>query len=334
MTHEVSTREVSTFVAPPLLRHLTRPLRRFLSLSPDQASFRTRKFVGTDPSKQLALETAGKTFVGGYNAALAADRPEDVLQHIHTVAPALRGFAVEGAAMGCAVADALPFQKQSFAGHLRAFEGEFCYLTHVGAGWALARVPWRRAAILAPLDPVHHWLAYDGLGFHDTFFHHRRVLAGWRRRTTAYAARAYDQGAGRALWFVGGGSAAIATDLICSFAEARQSDLWAGLGLAMAYAGPAGEAELSLALGKSGGQRIHFGQGVAFACEARARARQIPAHTDLAAKVVTGVSADELSALVREARKDLPADAADAPAYEIWRRRVADAMSPMVERQP
>lgn len=328
-----TTSGIGTLVAPSWLRHSTRPLRRFLTLSPDQASFRTRKFISADPSKQLALEIAGKTFIGGYNEALAADRPEDVLQHIHAVAPALRGFAVEGAAMGCAIADILPFRRRSFAEHLQTFEREFSYLTHVGAGWALARVPWRRAAILAPLDPVHHWLAYDGLGFHDTFFHHRRILAGWRRQPSAYVARAYDQGVGRALWFVGGRSVAIATDLIRTFAEARQSDLWSGLGLAMAYAGPADETDLSVARGNSGERAIHFGQGVAFACAARARARHIPAHTDLAAKFVTGIGADELSALVRAARNGLPADAADAPAYEIWRRRVANALSPMLERR-
>jgi hypothetical protein len=324
---------IGTLGAPSWLRHSTRPLHRFFRLSADEASFRTRKFNSADPSRQLALETAGKTFIGGYNEALAADRLEDLSQHIHHVSPDLRGFAVEGAAMGCAIADILPFRERSFAKHLRTFERDFSYLTHVGAGWALARVPWRRTAILAPLDPVHHWLAYDGLGFHDTFFHHRRILAGWRRQLAAYAARAYDQGVGRALWFVGGGSVAIATELICTFPEARQGDLWSGLGLAMAYAGPTDEADLSLARGNSGGRRIHFGQGVAFACEARTRAQYIPMHTDMAATVLTGIGAAELSALVREARSSLPGDAADAPAYEIWRRKTANAISPMLERR-
>jgi hypothetical protein len=328
-----TTREVGTLVAPFWLRHSTRPLLRFVSLSPDEASFRARKFTSSDASRQLALETMGKTFIGGYNAALAADRPEGVFQHTHMVEPALRGFAVEGAAMGCAIADALPFRKPSFAAYLEGLEREFSYLTHVGAGWALARVPWRRAAIFAPLDPVHHWLAFDGLGFHDTFFYHRSVLAGWRRGPSGYARRAYDQGVGRALWFVAGGSVAIATDLMGTFSVARQSDLWSGLGLAMAYAGPAGEPDFSLALENSGDQATHFGQGVAFACEARARARHIPGHTDLAARVVYGIGADKLSALVRAARNGLPPGTADTPAYEIWRRSIANAMSPTVERR-
>jgi hypothetical protein len=313
----------------------TRPLRRLASLSPRQASFQQRGFTAADPSKRRALESAGEAFIGGYNHALLAGNAEQLRHHIATVVPSARGFVVEGAAMGFAIADALSFRGSGLAKHIRVFEREFSYLTHVGAGWALARVPWRRARILAPLDPIHHWLAYDGLGFHDTYFDHPRVLAGWRRRLpSGYAGRAYDQGVGRALWFVGGGSVAIATDLIGNFAASRRGDLWSGLGLAMAYAGPADEADLSLVHENSGDRRSHFGQGVAFACEARARARHIPDHTDLAARVVTGIGADELSALVREARSSLPAGAADAPAYEIWRRRVVSAMSPMLERRP
>lgn len=329
-----TTREFGAFDTPSWLSFSTRPLRRFLRLSPIEASFRKRGFTEADGSKRLALESVGETFISGYNLALAADRPDDVRQHLDAVVPARRGFAVEGAAMGCVIADALPFRNPSFADHVRMFEREFSYLTHVGAGWALARVPWRRARILASLDPVHFWLAYDGVGFHDTYFHHRRVLAGWRRKPpSSYAARAYDQGVGRALWFVTGGSVAGATELIGEFAAARRGDLWSGLGLAMAYAGPTDGAEIKAAFRAAGVYRRDLAQGVAFACEARARARHIPAHTELAANVVSGVSADELSSLVRYARTELSRGDADTPPYELWRRKVVAAMSPMLERR-
>ena len=315
------------------LRHSTRPLQRLLKLRPDEASFRTREFHCDDPSKKFCLELVGRTFIAGYNEALAADCADDVSRYVQGVTPDLRGFAVEGAAMGCAIADILPFRQRSFAEHLQTCERDFSYLTHVGAGWALARVPWRRAKILALLDPVHCWLAYDGLGFHDTFFHHRRILAGWRRHATGYAARVYDQGVGRALWFVAGGSVVLATELVWRLPEARQADLWSGLGLAMAYAGPADEADLCLARRNSRDRRIHFVQGVAFACEARARARHIPGHSDMAARVLTGIDATGLSALVREARGSLPSGEADVPAYEAWRRKVAHAISEMLEQR-
>jgi len=308
-------------------------LRRLLSLSPDEASFKKRGFLETDHEKQLTLEATGQAFIGGYNAALAAGRLDEALRHIDTVSPLRRGFAAEGAAMGFAIADALPFQQPRLPDYVQASKREFSYLTHVGAGWALARVPWRRARILAPLDPIHHWLAYDGLGFHDTYFYHRHALAGWRRQRTGYASHVYDQGIGRALWFVGGGSVAAATRMIAGFPSQRQSDLWSGLGLAMAYAGPADGDEIKEADRNAGEFRPRFALGVAFACEARALARYIPAHTDLAARIVSGASAEALSALTRDIRKNLPAADADAPLYQMWQRHVAAAMTRIRERR-
>jgi hypothetical protein len=99
-------------------------------------------------------------------------------------------------------------------------------------------MPWRRTKIIALLDPIHYWLAYDGLGFHDTYFNHPRILAGWSRERSGYRARVYDQGVGRALWFVTGGLIDAAIGIISKLPEKRQKDLWSGLGLAMVYAGP------------------------------------------------------------------------------------------------
>jgi len=328
-------RQVGSVAGLSWLDLSTRPLRRLASLSPREASFQRRGFAVADPSKRRALESVGEAFIGGYNQALLADGVDRLRHHIGTVAPLLRGFAVEGATMGFAIGDALSLRGSGFAGHVRQFDREFSYLTHVGAGWALARVPWRRARILAPLDPVHRWLACDGLGFHDTYFHHRRVLAGWRRRqASGYAARAYDQGVGRALWFVAGGSVEHAGALIAGFTAVRRRDLWAGLGLAMAYAGPADADETAAAVAAAGAHSPHFAQGVAFASEARALAGFIPPHTEQVAWAVSGAGANELSDLVRRVRANLPWGNGDEVPYELWRQGVAAELSRIRERQP
>ena len=299
------------------------PLRRLLGLSLEQASFQARGFAGADPSRQLVLETIGQTFIRGYNAALMARNAEAVLLFINNVSPTERGFAVEGATMGAAIADALSFRKLLLPACIEAFEFGFTYLAHVGAGWSLARVPWRRRRILAELDPLLRWLAFDGLGFHDTYFSHRRILAGWRRERYGYAARAYDQGVGRGIWFVAGGSVLAAIDLLSALPVSRHGDHWSGLGLAMTYAGPVTADDIASACEAAGPHRVQFAQGVAFACEARVLARYVPAHTDLAARAVWGIGAEEVSGLVRQARDRLPKAENDPPRYEIWRRAVA-----------
>ena len=284
-----------------------RPLRRLLSLSLDQANFRTRGFASAEPSRQRALEKIGKTFIGGYNAALAADSVEQILQHTGAIAQMDRGYAAEGAAFGAAIVDALPFRRALLPRCIEAFQSDFRYLAHVGAGWALARVPWRRRCIVASLDPLLRWLAFDGLGFHDTYFYHDRILAGWHRWRSGYAARAYDQGVGRALWFVGGSVPAVIS-LISTFPASRRSDLWSGLALAMTYAGPSRDHEIVAAFRSAAAYRADFAQGIAFACEARALAGHQPAHTEFAAQIVWQNDAMTVAKLVREERDRLPAD--------------------------
>ena len=322
-----ATEDIAAASISPWIHYSTLPVRRLLRLSPDQASFQIRGFAGASPSSQSALEMIGRIFIGGYNTAILAHDVRDVLQYIGDIPSAERGFAVEGAAMGAAVADALPFRKSLLRACIEAFEADFTYLAHVGAGWSLARVPWRRRRILAELAPLLHWLAFDGLGFHDTYFYHRRILGGWRRERSGYAARAYDQGVGRALWFVAGGSVVATIKLLSALAESRHSDIWSGLGLAMTYAGSAATGDIADVCEAAGPNRAQFAQGVAFACEARVLARHIPDHTDLAARAVWGIGAEELSGLVRKARDRMPEAESDLPRYETWRRAVAGSLS-------
>src|SRR5581483_5717945 len=186
-----SVREIASASSSIASRLRTAIARRFLTLSPDEAKFAKRGFQPADPARQAAMESIGETFLCGYIAALGADDAGDVLPLVGALPAHRCGFAAEGAAMGFAVADALPFARARLPGYLTAVEGRFAYLTHVGVGWAMARLPWRRRALLAELDPLLQWLAFDGMGFHDAYFHFFRVRAGWRRQTTGYPARAY-----------------------------------------------------------------------------------------------------------------------------------------------
>lgn len=319
---------VRPLAAPARFGHLTSRLRRLFRLSPRQSEFAVRGFTARDPVKQQVLETTGRAFIGGYNSALAATDLSDILEHIAGAAPVLRGFAAEGAAMGVAIADAMSLRRAFLPAYIAATERDFTYLAHVGAGWALARTPWRRHAILAPLDTVHHWLAFDGLGFHDAYFYQPRIARGWRRVSDGYAARVYDQGIGRATWFVAGGDVAAAARIVAALPTPRHGDLWSGLGLAMAYAGPASDDDLRATLSGAGAHAASFAQGVAFACEARARADVVPGNTDNAARVIWQSDAGAVAGLVRDKRGRLPGRDGPVPRYELWRRETASAFRP------
>src|SRR5690606_11798078 len=49
--------------------------------------------------------------------------------------------------------------------------------------------------------------------------------------------RGYNQGVGRALWYISQGCPTRLLELINSFPEERKSDLWRGTGIAVAYVG-------------------------------------------------------------------------------------------------
>jgi hypothetical protein len=244
------------------------------------------------------------------------------------VDPEDRGFAIEGAAMGCAIADAVMFGGNRLRAWMACTAHDYDYLAHVGAGWALARVPWRRSAVLRQLDPIHGWLAYDGLGFHDGYFFSPRIAAGWRRLASGYAARCYDQGVGRAIWFSSGGSVARATATIARLHAARHIDLWAGLGLALAYAGGASENELQTVRHTAACARRSLAQGAAFAAEARARAGHVPHCTHDAVRILTGLDVERAVQIVRQVRQSLPSTVTAAiPSYELWRLGVQAALA-------
>jgi hypothetical protein len=192
----------------------------------------------------------------------------------------------------------------------------------------MARLPWRRRAIIAELDPLLVPLAYDGCGFHDTYFYAGRVTGGYRRFRKGYAARAYDQGVGRALWFACGAAPAAIARAIEGFAPDRRFDLWAGIGLAAVYAGPATPEDCASLFKDAGEARSALALGAAFAAEAQMRAGHVPPDSEMVCRALTGFDAATTAAFVHEIRDSLSASRdAGIPLYECWRRGVAQALT-------
>lgn len=307
------------------------------ALSETEAQFSTRGFTASDPGQRVHLETIGATFIAGYNIGLVRAEPGVLRGALQSMPPARRGFLVEGAAMGTAVADAVAPGRRRLPGFMAAYQAEYGYLLHVGIGWALARMPWRRRAITPLLDPVHHWLVHDGTGFHDAYFHCRRLDRGWRRLRGGYAARAYHQGIGRGFWFTSGGDVRAAARAIARCDPASHGDLWSGLGLAAAYAGAAAPVGAAALAASAGRYRKDLMQGAAFALEAQRRAGPPLGHTARLVEALTHRSASEVVAIVRQARARLPESGPETedeewPRYEAWRRRVRDILTEAVER--
>jgi hypothetical protein len=301
-------------------------------ISPREADFSTRGFRAAPPERRVRLETVGRSFIAGYNAAIATADGEAAIAGLPEYPEALRGFVVEGAAMALALLDLVtPWRRRGFAGFVAGPAQPYVYLAYVGAGWALARTSWRLAARLGRLDPLLHWLMMDGYGFHAGYFQPRRAIdRQWRPRLPGYRANAFDQGLGRALWFVTGASGEAVRETVGKFAPERRPDLWSGIGLAAAYAGGAGSAELADLAEAAGACRGHLGQGAAFAAAAHLSAGAMLEHCEAACQLLCGMDSGSAAATTSLARPD-PVSDPDGRHYEAWRSTIRVAIA---ERRP
>jgi hypothetical protein len=303
--------------------------KQLFQLPIEEATFARRGFRGADKRARQRLELIGATFLLGYHAALEESDLSVLTQRLNSVDAELRGFAFEGAAMGLALVDLLTPWKKKDRWHLFLKKGAapHQYMMHVGAGWALARLPWFETHP-ALIDPLLGWLVIDGYGFHRGYFQWPRYVVEQKlpKRLSPNANRVFDQGLGRSLWFVEGADVNRIPATIAAFDPARQPDLWSGTGLACTYAGGVDAAAIKTLQTAAGPYRPQLAQGAAFAAKTRQRAGNPVEHTDLACRILCDCSADAAAAITDEALKDLPINEAK-PAYQVWRERIQNAFA-------
>jgi hypothetical protein len=305
-------------------------LRRIIfGISPEEATFMRRGFSYRDERARVRLERIGATFLHGYHTALEAESGEPLARQLNTVEAEFRGFAFEGAAMALALLDRLlPWGGGRLKSFVEGAGAAHVYMLYVGAGWALARLRRDPARARKSFDPLLGRLAADGYGFHEGYFKWPVYVARRERprRLSGYALRVFDQGLGRSLWFVRGAEVEKIIETVGAFEQERQSDLWSGVGLACAYAGGVDDAGVEALRAGAGRFAPQLAQGAAFAAKARERAHNTAAHTEKACRILCGMSAGAAAEITDAALIGLPSDDGDVPAYEVWRRRIADAI--------
>jgi hypothetical protein len=315
---------------------------RRIALTPSFAaiSFRKRGFPGPATAATERLEAIPQAVVCGFEWGIETRTLHELEQRLRLVDPELRGFAYEGAAMACTVRDAMAGGRGHRTRDLLLGPGQpHIFLTYIGIGFAMARLPrllWRK--VMPDLTgsafyPTMSWFAIDGLGFDRAYFHTRK----WVDRQAiprgypwagdpAYFLRAWDQGVGRALWFIHGGRVPEVVAAVAEFAAERRPDLWSGVGLAAAFAGGCPPQDLTGLLTGAGDLRPEVSLGAVLANKGRHFGGHMPDHTAAAVRVLTGLSVEEAVDLAD--RTEVGSDAAGRrpgePAYELWRQNIRD----------
>jgi hypothetical protein len=303
-----------------------------------EVTFAKRGFPAAPLAATQQLEPVPQAVICGFEWGIEARNQWEVERRLSMVDPELRGFAYEGTTMAFTVLDAMG------RGHrtrdLLLGPGQpHIFLAYIGMGFAMARLPrplWKK--VVPDLDgcefhPIMSWLAVDGYGFDRAYFETRRWVDEQKvpapypwEGSPDYFLRAVDQGIGRALWFICGGNAPGVAAAVGRFASHRQADLWSGVGLAATFAGGCGPDGLSALRRAAGEYWTELALGVVFAVKARSYAGFLPAHTEVAAAALAGLSIDAAVALADGTRPG--ASRPDGlPAYEQWRHNIRERLA-------
>ena len=283
--------------------------KALFGLSLQRVGFEALGFhIGNNETRER-LEYVVHTFARSYNLALDDGDPARVGALIDDeVELEMRGFGHEAAAMAFAVLDTFRIGRaKRFASYAHEIRPGYGYLAYVGGGVACGALRRRCSKLRSQLDPFTSWLVLDGRGFYDGFFRTARTVRKHRvpRDIGATEIRQYDAGIGRGLWFIECGDPARIDATIAAFAEARRPHIWAGIGLAAAYAGGVSRGTLEELVSRAGEHRAMLAQGAALAAHARHRAGNSAPHVDLASQVIWQLSSAEIHALAERSIADV-----------------------------
>jgi hypothetical protein len=296
-------------------------LGRLLHLSINETRVATRGFQVDSPEIVARIESIGTSFATGYNYAVASSGLESLVHVLELVPLGERGFAYEGAAMGLAITDWMTPGRAMFENFLNGPANHHEYIVWVGLGWSFARLPISPLNTLSRFCTPNKWLALDGYGFHEGYFGWQRSIIKHNRprSLTGDAAKIFDQGLGRSLWFVLGASPKAIATSIETFDPDRAANLWAGVGLAATYAGGVDRLTLAELKFLAASNFPSLAQGVVFAAEARRRAGNPVPHSEESCEEVLGMTLAEAADIATEC---FPRYGHDVTAYQKWRTDV------------
>lgn len=301
----------------------------------DDITFAHRGFPVTPNSVSRRIELVPRAVVDGFQCGADHAGAEEIARRLECIDPEHRSLAYEGAIGALILRDLLAGGRSRRAEEfVRGAAAPHAMLAYIGCGLVLARLPrslWSRVIPRFDSDPLLpwlRWLAIDGYGFDKAYFDPQRwVFARAVPKpypfdgAPDYFLPVFDQGVGRALWFVFGGDTTPIPAVIERFPARRRADLWSGIGAAATYVGGPSRTEIRALIIASGGYRADMAIGSVSAIKARHHAGFLPEVTLLAAELICGASVQEAVAVADEAAQR-PPDDTQVPPYIQWRRRI------------
>ena len=211
---------------------------------------------------QTNIDTVVATFQMGKHLAESGIPMNELFSRLNKFEPRYRSVAFEGASMGVALTHGL----EAWKAYAKLAENHATQV-HIGLGWAIAEKQLDLASTLSSVAPQMQVKVLDGYGYWFGLFQRRATIRTQQIPafiTPEYQA-GFDQGVGRAIWYITKGEAAKVQHIISYFPEARRADLWQGIGVALTYVGGCSDERLRKLRSVSGDHRPNVDTGIASA---------------------------------------------------------------------
>lgn len=205
-------------------------------------------------------------------------------EYLENIEPEFRSIGYEAASMAIALNDLgtsknlkawLHFAKGPALAHKAQ--------VHVGLGWAIAKMNLPFLLVVEKIQKPFHSNIADGCGYYDGFFRNRYAVVN--RQFPAYmpivSKSFYYRGIGRSLWYSSGGDIEKVRGIIEKFSADLHTDLWTGIGIAVAYVGSCEENILQTIFESANVYRAQLANGAALAAISRKEANTITSGTNL-----------------------------------------------------
>jgi hypothetical protein len=241
--------------------------------------------------------------------------------------PSDRGVYYEGAAAGKTLSAFASNQKLDETLSLLQSAPEYSFVLYMGIGEAMAQLKVSPTLCSTVADNPWGGQIVEGYGFFDGYFRWFDTLVHqtYPKDLPPDLRAAYDQGLGRAIYFVTNGRPREVKDYIATFAPARQKELWAGLGQSTAYVGGPSESDLRKLLDLSGNDRFELMQGVLLGLSARIEQNYVPDYTEAARSIICGISSSK-ETIVNSDVQELILKRREYPIFS-WQKSIRDSLS-------
>lgn len=205
------------------------------------------------------IETIVATFQKGRELAESGISTDALINELNKFEIRYRSVAFEGASMGVA----LTSDFENWKAYAKASE-KHATQVHIGLGWAIAEKQQDLTSTLFLVEAEMRVKVLDGFGYWNGLFQRRATIRTQQipENIIPEFQAGFDQGVGRAIWYITKGEVDKVSNIINHFSKDRRAKLWQGIGVALTYVGGCSDELIAQLKTASGEFKMNLEKGI------------------------------------------------------------------------